>query len=324
MAILSASLIMVKRAPRREERCFETEPIELRDGWAGLVLARAAGGPDSWVPPGLPGRADWQTFLNRLVTDPDSIPGYAALKVSPSVVVIRGRVAVGADSLEVICKHMRAAVRRRAGRAWRVSRERKDFDRALELLGRGLDTAHPLAVIERRRPHRAGWLINVYIPGLMDLDHVVFAHLARVEPRGLRTVKNAIIAAVVDLCIQIERVGLKYRDMKASNILLANWDGRGGPVRTVLVDLDGFRPRRFWEGQPCWQSLVRLAASLVDHSGATRSDHCRFLKAYLLQTAARPERWKSHFRLLHGRVQAYARRAKRRRLHKIDGYGGGL
>ena len=296
---------------------FHTESIELREGWSGAVLAGVD--PQSAALPraGLPRREDWREFLSRLAAGAEGIPGYEPLKVSRSVEVVRGRLAFGDDSLEVVCKRARRAAR---GRGWRVSRERRNFDRAIALLDRGLDTALPLVCIERRGPRRAGWLVTQYIPDLLDLDQAVLMRLPRVEPQRMRRVKDGVVSAVVRLCIQLEKSGLFYRDMKASNIMLADWTDQGGPLRTVLVDLDGLRSRRFWEGRRHWRSLVRLAASLIDAHGVTHSDFGRFLKAYLQQTGEPASSWKRRYATLGRAVEDYVRRARRRKRHKFDGY----
>lgn len=302
---------------------FQTEPIELCEGWSGAVLTGVDSQSAAPPRPGLPRREDWRDFLTRLAAGSQAIPGYQPLKVSPSVEVVRGRLAFGDDAIEVVCKQARAAARGRGLRGWRVSRERRNFDRAIALLSRGLDTALPLACIERRGPRRAAWLVTQFIPDLLDLDQAVLMRLPRVESRRTRRVKDAVVSAVVRLCVQLEQSGLFYRDMKASNIMLADWTDQGGPLRTVLVDLDGLRSRRFWEGRRQWRSLVRLAASLVDAHGVTRSDFGRFLKTYLRQTGEPAESWKRRCATLGSGVEDYVRRARRRKQHKFDGYTGG-
>lgn len=299
---------------------FQTEPIELREGWSGIVVTAADG---EFGTRALPQRSDWPGFLSQLVTNAQGIAEYAPLKVSRSVEVIRGRLEFGSESLDVVCKHTRAHARRRAFRAWRMSRERRSFDRAFELLDLGLETAMPLAVVERRRPRRASWLITAFIPDLVDLDQVVLSHLPRVEPRRLRGVKDSIAAAVARLCVQIEQSGLTYRDMKASNITFTNWDARCGRIRTMLVDLDGVRTRSVFARSRQWRALVRLGASLVEYDSVTRSDYVRFLKTYLRRVGQPPASWRQRYTELGRRVEDYARRARRRKLGKIDDFSGG-
>lgn len=306
-------------SPQHKTR-FRTESIELHDGWSGMVVTAAEGEFGART---LPQRPDWLGFLAELVTNAKRICEYAPLKVSQSVEVIRGRMVFGSESLDVVCKHTRTGARRRGFRAWRVSRERRSFDRAFELLGLGLETAMPLAVVERRRPRGGSWLITAFIADLVDLDQIVLSQLPRVEPLRLRGVKDAVASAVARLCVSIERSGLTYRDMKASNITFTNWDARRGPIRTILVDLDGLGRRSVFGRGRQWRALVRLGASLAEYDTVTRSDYVRFLKTYLRQVGQPPDSWKRRYTELARRVENYARRARRRKRGKIDGFSGG-
>ncbi len=70
------------------------------------------------------------------------------------------------------------------------------------------------------------------------------------------------------------------------------------------------------------QSVVRLAASLLTYTTVTRSDYCRFLRAYLVRTGWPPDAWKEHYRRLSQQANDYVRRARRRKANKLDGYAG--
>lgn len=311
--------------PTPDAAALATTPISLTGGWTGFVLAaRSDATSAEGAHRNLPAAEHWRSFLSQLVTDAAELPGHAVLKFSRSVEVIRGLVPCDAGgSVAVVCKRARGTSGwRRVVRTLGSSREARGFERARKLLRCGIDTAQPLALIERRTP-RAAWLVTRYIPNLVDLDQAALARLAHVRRPVLRGVKNAIIAAVADLCVRIERAGLVHRDLKASNILLEHWDGRDGPVRTILVDLDGLRTRRFWESGQHQRALVRLAASLAEHSWVTHTDRCRFLRAYLSNASGRPDAWKGRFRSMQAPVLEYLRRARGRKSHKLDGHAGG-
>ena len=150
---------------------------------------------------------------------------------------------------------------------------------------------------------------------------LAFKHLlSQLEAPRQRQVKSALLAAVVDLCARLEADGLYHRDLKASNILLADWVGRDGPVRPYLVDLDGVLRRPRWRAARRWRPLVRLAASLADHVSITRTDYARFLKAYLAVSGERSEDWKPRFRSLGRQMDEYVRRARLRKTDKLDGF----
>jgi hypothetical protein len=220
----------------------------------------------------------------------------------------------------VACKHTwetgKWARLLRACRSGALHRQRT---RAEALLRCGINTAQPLAIIERRTTGEA-WLTTAFITGLVDLDEVALTRLAQFEAPRQRQVKSSLLAAVVDLCARLETDGLYHRDLKASNILLADWAGRDGPVRPYLVDLDGVLRRSRWRAARRWRPLVRLAASLADYTSITRTDYARFLKAYLAVSGAPSEDWKPRFRTLGKRIDQYVRRARLRKTDKLDGF----
>lgn len=303
---------------------FNTEVIGLPDGWSGRVLTRRPGEvPEYRIRSDLPTIKEWGPLLSQLTSDPAALPGYAVLKYSEHGEVFRAGLTVGDGVLDIICKQGRA--RGFSGRlvnTLRASRENRNCDRALMLLEAGIRTALPLAVVERRRPRCEARLVTEFVPGLVDLDEVVLRLLPRLERRPRRKAKDAIVKAIVDLLEQMTQDGLAHRDLKASNILLDHWDGAGGPANVWLVDLDGLRRRKFAYGVRRWDSVMRLAASLLGYTAVTRSDYCRFLQAYLARMGSPPTDWKRHFRKLSRQASAYTQRAGRRKTHKLDGYPG--
>ncbi len=299
-------------------------PITFGAGWSGEVVAGGTEGARADASGrALPTVEQWQTLLGPLADDPASLSGYTLLKYSPRGEVFRARLVWDRRSLEVVCRRSRVlSFWRRLGGPLSPSREQRNFARGQALLQAGIETALPLARIERRRPQRRACLVTEFVPDLIDLNQVVLACLPKLDARQGRAVKDAIIDRVVDLVSRLERSGLYHRDLKASNILLRRWDGSGGPVGVLLVDLDGIR-----RGGPAglsrrWQPLVRLAASLTGSAAATRSDHCRFLRAYLGGMGLPLGMWKQRFRKLRRRVDRYVRRARGRKMGKLDGYTG--
>ncbi len=332
---------------------LDVQTITLPDGWSGRVVTRIRAAeygkndlcrPLYAAPRGLKSAArplptvqQWETLLHQLTTDPTGLPGHTLLKYSRNGEVFRAKLAADDGAIDVICKQSRVrAFYQRLGSAFVGSREHRNFDRALTLLEAGINTAVPLAVIQRRRPRREAWLVTEFVPDLVDLDQVVLRLLPRLKCRRARRAKDTIIEAIADLLGRMERCGLTHRDLKASNILLNHWDGAAGPAAVWLVDLDGLGRRRFLQradvvnhrGRPrglkpaARQPAARLAASLLSYTTVTRSDYCRFLQAYLVRTGSPPEAWKKHFRRLSRQASDYVRRARLRKAHKLDGYAG--
>ncbi len=306
---------------------YQINSIALPDGWSGSVLTACTpeiyrgGAGASCVD--LPGTAQWQPVLAQLVSNRESLPNYTVLKYSRTGEVFRAHLAVGDRPLDVIGKQSRVY-----RRGWRMvlpfaqTRAARNFDRALTLLRAGINTALPLAVLERRSPKREAWLITEFVPGLVDLDQVALGLLPQSEAARLRKIKSALIDSVVDLLEALEGAGLAHHDFKASNIVLHDWDSRPGPPSVWLVDLDGLQHAARWNPAKHWQPVVRLAASLLGYTSVTRTDYGRFLKAYLKRRGTSHSAWRSHFHRLARQARCYLRRSQRRKSDKLDGYGG--
>ena len=309
-------------AASTDSESLRLQAIKLPGGWSGTVVTGwGRNGLRRWGLPGLPAVDDWQSRLSELVDAPSTIPGYQVLKYSNKGEVFRAQLAWNGLRLQVVCKQSRAGgAWRRSLALWRTSRERADFDRGLALVRAGIATALPLAVLEKNAFHREARLITQLISGAVDLDQVALTLLPHLTPERRREVKDAIVEALVDLFDRLERSGFHHRDLKASNILLSNWESRADSVRVWLVDLEGLRRQK--AGRRRRQPLIRLAASLLDYAAVTRTDFCRFVQRYLACTGLPGDTWKQQFRELAAEATDYVRRAQRRKTHKLDGYEG--
>jgi hypothetical protein len=87
-----------------------------------------------------------------------------------------------------------------------------------------------------------------------------------------------------------------------------------------IVDLDGLAPRRWWRPDHRWQPLTRLAASLLAYPSVTRADYARCLREYLARSGDDPAAWRPRFLQLAASAADYARRSRRRKSHKLDGF----
>ncbi|MCH7527016.1 MAG: hypothetical protein IID39_06235 [Planctomycetes bacterium] len=282
----------------------------------------------------LPSVERWRDPLETLLGEPDDAPNRTVLKHSPSGDVFRTRLAIGGGAgghgppcLEVVCKTSRppSLFRRLAGRWLGVgqSRERRNWHRALRLLRTGVNTALPLALLERTSAKGESWLVTTALSDVTDLDHLASVLLPQLDIGRVCAVKNALIERIVDLLCCMEREGLWHRDFKASNILVTDWESnaRSGPC-LWLVDLDGIHRRTRFSIGVCWRPVIRLAASLAGQPGFTRTDHLRFLTAYRSRIGAPPRSWKRDWRTLARKVDRYNRRAKKRKRGKIEGFTG--
>jgi tRNA A-37 threonylcarbamoyl transferase component Bud32 len=273
--------------------------------------------------PNLPTPEQWHPLLRQLVADRAALPAYTTLKYSNHAEVFRTRFESSGGSFDLIVKQTRpCGFRNRLAGAFRMSREHRSFYRALMLLEAGVNTPLPLAMLERRSPRPEAWLVTEFVPDLVDLDQVALRLLPQWDRNRAFTVKTLIVKAIVDLLERLERHGLRHRDLKASNIMLSNAEGAGDPPTIWLVDLEGLRRRRLITPLRRWQPVVRLAASLLGYATITRTDYCRFLKAYLPRQGEPTAAWKRYFGELSRQAGDYVRRARRRKRHKLDGYTG--
>ena len=296
-------------------------PIELPNGVRGEVLS-VCRVPRPGLPAILPSADVWRPWLAQLVAAPALLPGYSVLKYSKNGEVFRARFGGGDDQPhDVVCRFSRSDGRG-ASLLKRPSRAQRNLRRAVRLLHVGVDTAIPMARIERTATPRSSWLVTEFVADVVDLDQIVLTLLSHLDRRALRKVKAALSEALVDLFARLYDARLYHRDLKASNILITHWDGREGPVGTMLVDLDGLHHRRWWTARRRWQPLVRVAASLREYPALCRTDFARFLQRYLSRVGIPTANWKAHYRRLARNAIDYARRSQLRKAHKLDGFTG--
>lgn len=296
--------------------------IRLGAQWSGDLVMRCtlADGSESV----LPGTTqEWHDALEPLVNGSMAPGDVRTLKYSDGVVVQRVTLRIAERTVDLVAKHSRPrGLRRKLGVRLLGSRERRGFRLASALLADGVATARPVAVLQSGAPSRIGWLLTEYLPDLVDLDNVALRLLSAVPVRDQRAMRDAIIRAVCDLTVSLQRAGWRHRDYKASNIMLENWDGQAAQPHAVLLDLEGLRksqPRAASEPARC-RHLVRLAASLTGYRSIPRTDYARFLRAHLAVMSESPDRGHSAFRDIAAAAAAYNRAAAPRRRNKLAGY----
>ncbi len=301
-------------------------PITLADGWVGRVLTTIGDASPSNASPFAASTLDaWREWLSVLVSDPYALPESKALKHSLSVEVLRAHgppaVSLLGRNSAVVCKRNTiCGLTNRVASTFRRSRARRSFDRAQLLLNAHIGTALPLAVVERSRSPRASWFVCEYLDNVVDLDSLVLTRISRIPSPKARAAKSTVINATADFFARLYRARLHHRDLKASNILLSDWDSEAGNrTRALVVDLDGLAERWPMRVGIRWQPLYRLAASLIDYPLITRTDHARFLREYHLQCGDHSDEWRVRFRKLSNRAARYARRSRHRKSGKLDG-----
>ena len=224
-------------------------------------------------------------FVEQMLTDPDALfaaPGTVTLKDSRSstvaVLTVRG--------LTMVLKRFRVksplvrlknAVRPTAAlRSWKLGRN---------LLDRGLPTARPLLMVERRRYGRPaeGYVAFEKLDDAADLAEAV-----------RRTADRRVLNDWADKLGRLLRAmhdrEVAHRDLKAPNIVMV---GASAPAtaRPVLLDLVGVTVGRTVSRATRQRDLARLAVSFPPGTLAN-AVRLRFLRAYL----GRDRDWKRWWR----------------------------
>lgn len=299
-----------------------TKGIALPDGWSGRTLTRTPAGLCDTEAIPLPSADQWRKFFQSVLTDPTRLSNHRILKHSPTGQVFRATIETDSDAIEVVAKQsLNRGPWRRVGALLRPSRSRRNFERGLTLLQAELHTATPLACFERSRLAGESWLVTGFVADLVDLDEIALRRLPGLDPNRIRVVKDRMIDATAELLRNLEAQGLTHRDFKASNILLRNWNGDGDRPTAWLLDLDGIMPMRTGKTQR-WRPVVRLTASLTDYAVVTRTDLIRLLRACLAPTRVSADTRRDTLRAITTAATRYARNARARKTHKLEGYAG--
>jgi tRNA A-37 threonylcarbamoyl transferase component Bud32 len=263
------------------------------------------------------GREAWATaefpkdVLEVLLADPDrpfACPAAKLLKDGRSATVCEFELVLGGKRRRVIYKRCQAS---RPSEPWvhlvRATPAMRSWVHGHALLDRGLPTARPFAVIQRRRfgiVHES-YLLAEKLPGVRDLrSHV--ADLARQPaPRRLLPLRKLIERLAV-LARGLHDRGVSHRDFKATNVLVQT--ARDAPLsravhasfrtppRLFLIDLEGVSCSSTVSRTRAVQNLARLHASFHDHPLLTRTERLRFLRSYLRWGLQGKSDWKTWWR----------------------------
>ncbi len=294
---------------KRDRRILRTNRyfarLGLGGGWRGHVALKIKHPPRGSQAARLSHtKEEWREALS----DPESLlaegPGVQVVKDSRTSRVVRRKLAVGRDVLDVYVKQSRRKLK------WKVlidcfrrGRGLRAFGLGHMLLTRRIATAVPLAGLDRRRgPFLLGTISITEAVDAPQLNHFVETHLGRrsaepkLDPPQRRELAGAVLTQLGRLLQRLHDHGFAHRDLKSPN-LLVRWDGGEEPL-IVLIDLDGLRRVRFLTTRRRFQGLMRLNVSLLKCPVVTHAGRLRMLLGYLRRPGCGRIHYKPYWRVL--------------------------
>jgi tRNA A-37 threonylcarbamoyl transferase component Bud32 len=249
----------------RENRYFGRVRI---DGWRGIYYKRNKY-PHRWS---IASRLeitdkDWQREWPLLLKQIES-DQLTVRKRSPSGDVLMGQIVLGGHPLEIVIKRPRRRYwYRYLNEIGRGSRPRRAWKKAWNLLVRGLPTAWPLLIMERRS---FGYVTDA----VLVCERVPGKTLAKIDLNALPpSWRERLLHRTGRILRLIERHGFSHFDAKASNWIVFE-DEKLGP-QPILVDVDGIRRRR-------WIALgiQRLLRSMHENAHYAPNDSLALCRGY--------------------------------------------
>jgi tRNA A-37 threonylcarbamoyl transferase component Bud32 len=211
-------------------------------------------------------RREWPAIVRRIESGNDA--DWEVIKRSRSGEVFATEIELGGRRLPVIVKHPRRRYwYRYLNEIGRGSRPRRAWRKVWNLIVRGLPTAWPLLVMERRT---LGYVTDaIYVCERVPGDTMAHAALDPMPEEQ----REMLFRRTGRLLRQIEQHGFSHFDAKASNWIVFA-DDRRGPT-PVLIDVDGIRRRR-------WVALgiQRLLKSMHENSQYTPRDSLALCQGY--------------------------------------------
>jgi tRNA A-37 threonylcarbamoyl transferase component Bud32 len=221
--------------------------------------------------------------LRRLLADPERLlrqNAHRPIKLTHRSVVVEAHFPLAAGPTRVAFKRVRA-------KNWwksllflfRRSRAMAAWQRGHSLLLRGIATARPLAVCERRRfgGRADSYLVSEWIEGAINL-HLYGWQLAAYSSGERRRRVRQCAAALGRLLGRMHAWHVSHCDLKGCNLVVVE---RQNEIDAYLVDVDTVRIARRLSPAERARNLARLATSLAAHPWVTRTDRLRFVRAYL-------------------------------------------
>ena len=263
--------------------------------------------------------------IRSLLDDPD-----APFRGADATVLKDSRTTTVAETTMLVGGRPRPVIYKRFNRKkwldpllnlFRPSRAWRSWQAGQDLVSRGIPTPQNLAYLSRRRPFRSNplfwflphetYLITVKEEATVNLATYVSAILPSL-PFELRRARIRRLATSLSRLVRsLHERSLSHRDLKAANILI-RIDTLEVEDRLSLIDLVGVCRRHPIPRQRRIQNLARLAISLGDVPGATRTDALHFLRLYLPWGLSPLNDWKTFWRSIERAMKTKRSRNLRR------------
>ncbi|MDP6543956.1 MAG: lipopolysaccharide kinase InaA family protein [Phycisphaerae bacterium] len=280
--------------------------ISLPGHWKGyVVLASKHRPPGSTAASHVLTAEGWSEVLAR---GPELLEGDGVeiIKDSPSGRVVRRRLKVGEVELDVHIK------RPRRKRTWKIifdclraSRPLRAFRIGHQMMTRGVDTALPLAAIEKRTgPFLTDSILITETVAASHLNqflhtrltHVADPQLAELSEDKQESIARNVLSSLGHMVRRLHDNNLVHRDLKSGNILV-HWTLEDGP-NVVLIDLDGLKRVAHISMRQRFQGLMRLNVSLLECTSVSHTGRLRMLLGYLRRPGAGRIEFKPYWRVL--------------------------
>ena len=297
--------------------------LRLSGGWRGHAVLESKRRPAGSHAADLAFSADdWQQALAH-PEDLFSGEGVTGVKDSPSSLVVRRRLQVGAQSVEVYLK------RRRRKQPWKIipdclrrARAIRAFKLGHALLTRRIATALPLAALERRvGPFLADSILVTEAVDGTRLNKFLDAYLGQagrsespLDSAQQRQLAQDVLWQLGRLLQRLHDNSFSHRDLKAPNMLV-HWS-EGEMPEIILVDLDGLKRVRHMTTRRRFQGLMRLNVSLLKCPSVNHAGRLRMLLGYIRRPGSGRINFKPYWRVLENwsaRKLARQIRSRRRR-----------
>jgi tRNA A-37 threonylcarbamoyl transferase component Bud32 len=206
---------------------------------------------------------EWPTLLRKI--EHEELP---AIKRSRSGEVLNAHITLAGQLRKVIVKRPRRRYwYRYVNEIGRGHRARRAWKKAWNMIARGLPTAWPILLMERRV---AGYVVDA----VLISEHVPGETLAHCDLNSIaEEQRDQLFRRTGHLLRAIEKFGFSHFDAKASNWIVFN-DDKAGPT-PVLIDVDGIR-RRNWVAL----GIHRLLKSMHENPHYSRADSYSLCKGY--------------------------------------------